>query len=153
MSDPESWSADALLGAIQSPTDWRKIPPAEARPHWQQLREWVEWFKDRYGLDHRVVPPCWYLHGALVDVLTALRDHHQYAFNDLQPATAASDWHRTFRDLEPRIRDWASRTGCNRDEHRSDLAMPGPDDTATWQKHLLDDEHHRRAREQAQDLD
>jgi hypothetical protein len=153
MTDPTSWSADALLAGIQSPTDWRRIPPSEVRTAWRDLREWVEWLRDRYTLDYRVVPPCWYRHSALVDVLVALRDHHQYAFSDLQPASAATEWQRVFRDLEPRLREWASRAGCTRDTHRPDITMPCPDDTPVWQQHLADDELRRIARDQAQPLD
>jgi len=148
-----SWSTEELLGAIGAPTDWRTVPVDSAAEAWGELREWVEWLKDRYVLDHRVVPPCWYLHGALVDLLTALRDHHEHAFSELQPATAASEWHRVFRDLEPRLRDWASRTGCTRDEHRSDVTAGWPDDDARWRRHVREDEQHRSTAEQAQALE
>jgi hypothetical protein len=139
-----------LLVSAGSPRDWRHIPSADGANEWAELRDWVKWLKDRYALDHRVVPPCWYLHGALVDLLTALRDHHEYAFGELQPATAASEWHRAFRELEPRLRDWASRTGCTRDQHRPDVTVEWPDDTGRWSAHVADDERQRLAAEQAQ---
>ncbi|HET6911616.1 MAG TPA: hypothetical protein VFH54_19995 [Mycobacteriales bacterium] len=148
-----TWSTEELLGAVGAPTDWRTLPAETAAEAWDELREWVHWFKDRYALDHRVVPPCWYLHGALVDVLTALRDHHAHAFSDVQPATAASEWHRVFRDLEPRLRDWASRTGCTRTEHREDATTQWPDDDTRWRDHLNQDEQQRAAAEQAQALE
>src|SRR3954468_14353609 len=132
--------------------DWRHVPSPEAVEAWAELRKWVEWLKDRYVLEHRVVPPCWYLHGALVDLLTALRDHHEYAFGELQPATAAAEWHRVFRDLEPRLRDWASRTGCTRDQHRPDVTVGWPDDAARWKTHVVEDERRRLAAERAQPL-
>jgi hypothetical protein len=141
-----------LLGTVGSPTDWRSVAASTAPEGWAELRDWVEWFKDRYALDHRVVPPCWYVHGALVDLLTALRDHHEYAFGELQPATAAAEWQRVFRDLEPRLRDWASRTGCTRDQHRPDLTVDWPDDAARWKAHVVEDEQRRLAAEQAQPL-
>jgi hypothetical protein len=101
-----AWSTEELLGTVGASTDWRRLSASEAVEAWAELRECVVWLKNRYVLDHRVVPPCWYLHGALVDLLTALRDHHDYAFGELQPATAAGEWHRVFRDLEARLRDW-----------------------------------------------
>lgn len=140
-----TWSPTDLLRAVSAPTDWRAVSDQEAAELWPALRGWVEWFKDRFALDHRVVPPCWYLHGALVDLLTALRDHHEYAFTDVQPATAASEWQRVFRDLEPRLRDWASRTGCTRDVHRPDVTMEWADDTVRWEQHVRGDEQMRRA--------
>jgi hypothetical protein len=87
-----------------------------------ELREWVDWLQQRYSLDHRVIPPCWEQHGALVDLLTALRDHHAAAFDPYQAATAATEWHRVFRDVELRLREWASRTACSPFEHRPDAA-------------------------------
>lgn len=145
-----AWSTDELLGTAGSPTDWRHLPPSEAEDEWAELQAWVKWLKDRYALDHRVVPPCWYLHDALVDLLAALRDHHEYSFGQLQPATAAAEWHRVFRDLEPRLRDWASRTGCTRDQHRPDLTVDWPDDAARWKAHVAHDKQQRLADEQAQ---
>jgi hypothetical protein len=147
------WSTEELLAGVGSPTDWRRVLSADAPREWAELREWVGWFKRRYTLDHRVVPPCWYRHGALVDLLSALRDHHEYAFGELQPATAATEWHRVFRDLEPRLRDWASRTGCTRDEHRPDVTVDWPEDATAWSQHVVDDEYQRVAEEQAQPLE
>ena len=143
-----AWLTEELLGAVGAPTDWRNVPSSDASKVWAELREWVEWFKDRYAFDHRVVPPCWYLHGALVDLLTALRDHHEYSFGELQPATAAAEWHRVLSDLEPRLRDWASRTGCKRDEHRPDVTVTWPVDRERWKAHVAADAQHRLAAEQ-----
>jgi hypothetical protein len=141
-----------LIGSVRAPTDWRHVPSVEAANEWAKLRDWVGWCKHRYALDHRVIPPCWYLHGGLVDLITALRDHHEHAFGELQPATASSEWHRAFRDLEPRLRDWASRTGCTRDQHRPDVTVEWPDDTGRWNAHVADDEQQRLAAEQTQPL-
>jgi hypothetical protein len=95
----------------------------------------VNWLRTRFGLDHRIIPPCWYQHPALIDLLTALRDHHRLAYDPVQPASGATDWHRTFRDLEPRLRDWASRTSCTPDTHRLDQPIPAPDDSVHWEQH------------------
>lgn len=148
-----AWTADDLLEIITAPTDWRNVPAVNAPDEWDELRTWVIWVKDRYLLDHRVIPPCWYLHEPLVDLLTALRDHHRYVFTALQPATAATEWHRVFRDLEPRLRDWVARTGCTRDEHRPEMKVAWPDDATRWQAHVAEDEQRRTAAEQAQPLD
>jgi hypothetical protein len=146
------WSVDELLGTARAPFDWRMVAASAGADEWARLREWVEWFKDRYTLDHRVVPPCWYLHGALVDLLTALRDHHEYTFGELQPATSATDWHRVFCDLEPRLRDWVSRTGCTRGQHRPDVTVDWLDDAGRWKAHVVEDEQRRLTAEQAQPL-
>jgi hypothetical protein len=152
--DPDdSVPADRLAGLLGRPTgpvNWLELSADRAAQQWAQLRAWVCWLRTTFAYDHRVVPPCWYLHGAFVDLLTALRDHHEYAFSELQPGTAASEWHRAFRELEPRLRDWASRTGCTRDQHRPDVTVEWPDDTARWKAHVVYDEQQRLAAEQAE---
>ena len=96
---------DELIGELAVPTDWRTVPAADSAEQWDLLRRWVVWFKDRYCFDHRVVPPCWYLHPALVDVLTALRDHHAHAHDKSRPLNGPTEWQRGLRDLEPQLRD------------------------------------------------
>jgi hypothetical protein len=142
--DPATDSLDALLKSLRGPLDWRAVTAADSDDAWTELRDWVSWLTDRYVLDHRVIPPCWYRHGAVVDVLTALRDHHRCAFDDLQPPTAAGEWHRVFRDLEPRLRDWAARTGCTTTMHRPDVAVTWPDDRDDWAQHLHTERAARR---------
>lgn len=144
---------DDAVDQLGTPLDWRTIPAQEAEAAWQELREWVIWFTDRYRLDHRVVPPCWYLHGALVDVLSALRDRHRTDFDPLAPLSAPAEWHTAFQALEPRLRDWAARTGCTRDAHRDDMPITWPEDTERWNAHLAADRSEREHRENTQDLD
>ena len=153
MSDSNRRRYAELLKDAVGPTDWRVVPAVEAHQRWTDLRTWVEWLVRRYALDHRVVPPCWYLHPSLVDVLTALRDHHAYAFDPLQPGSTATEWHRVFADLERRLRDWASRTGCTRDQHRPDVHPAGLDDDQRWAAHLEADESQRIAEQIADGLD
>ena len=132
---------DRFFKELRPPTDWRAVPADVSVKRWNELRDWVHWLTHRYALDTQIVPPCWYHHPALVDLLTALRDHHRYAFDQFQPAIAGTDWHRTFADLETRLRAWASRTGCNLDQHRPDITTTWPDNHADWQAHL--DADHR----------
>jgi hypothetical protein len=42
---------------------------------WADLRDWVDHLVDRFGLETRVIPPCWYRHNTVVEALSALRDH------------------------------------------------------------------------------
>jgi hypothetical protein len=138
---------DQLLREHANPLDWRNVPAAEAEQRWRELREWVRWLKDRYALDHHVVPPCWYLHPALVDLLSALRDHHRAHFDRLAAPTNAAEWQLVFRNLESRLREWASRTGCSRDQHRPEPVIEWPDDDDRWTGHLTADTHARTTNE------
>jgi hypothetical protein len=135
---------EALLGRASGPVNWQATSPARAAEVWQALRVWVVWFRITFGLDHRVVPPCWYRHPALVEVLSALRDHWLSAYDPLNSPTAASEWHRVFAQLEPRLREWAARTGCTAGEHRPDVPPIVPDDRDRWDRHVRDDAARRR---------
>ena len=151
MTDHELF--DDVVRDLANPLDWATVPASEAEHRWRELRDWISWLKDRYALDHRVVPPCWYLHGPLVDLLSALRDHHREHFNRYATPSAAAEWHVAFRNLEPRLREWAARTGCSRELHRPDLIIGWPDDTERWRAHIAADARERLIHEQAQPLD
>jgi hypothetical protein len=127
---------DEYSGHMDGPIDWSRTDPAVPSEEWDELRNWVQWLVNRYALDCRVVPPCWYLHPSVVDVLSALRDHHRSSFDLLGLTTGPADWHLAFRHLESRLREWASRTGCARDAHRPDVPPEWPDDTSCWATHL-----------------
>ena len=135
----DSVDSDSIVAGLARPTDWRAMPAAKRKTAWRELRAWVEWFVCRYGLDVRVVPPCWYLHPALVDLLTALHDQHRSAHHHLSRGGSPASWQLTFLQLEPRLRDWTARTGCTRDTHRDEPAITWPDDAARWQQHTDDD--------------
>jgi hypothetical protein len=138
---------EAVLTAASGPVSWYSVKSTEARQQWSALREWVEWFRLRFAFDHRVVPPCWYRHPALVEVLSALRDHWVCAYGPLNPALGASDWHRALIQLEPRLRDWAARTGCSAGVHRPDVLAGYPDDADAWEQHITADAAARARRE------
>jgi hypothetical protein len=131
----------------KDPVNWRTVNAVRAKREWVGLRDWVGWLCARYALDHHTIPPCWYLHGALVETLTALRDHHRWSYDREAPATAPAEWQRIFRDLEARLRDIASRTGCTRDQHRADVLGVWPEDTARWLEHVDADVADREAKE------
>jgi hypothetical protein len=144
---PRSIGADLdagdLLATLAAPTDWSTLPAEDAPTAWAELRHWVHWLVARYSLDHHLVPPCWYLHPALVDLLTALRDHHRGSYSPLAMPNGPADWHATLNALEPRLREWVARTGCTRDQHRDDLPISWPEDTQRWQQHVAADQHAR----------
>lgn len=155
--EPNGWDAAAavdarleeILGAASGPLDWRRVSGADAPAKWQELRDWVDWFRAEFAYDHRVVPPCWYRHMALVHVLSALRDHWLVAYDEMNNAAAASEWHRALIPLEQRLRDWASRTGCTASAHRPDVVASYPDDAEDFKERIELDVAIRRAREDA----
>jgi hypothetical protein len=110
----------------------------------------VQRFRAEFCLDHRVVPPCWYRHPALVSVLSALRDHWLAAYDPLGALMGPSDWHRALMPLEVRLRDWAARTGCTAGVHRPDAPVKEGVDEDAWAAHVSADVTARRERERQQ---
>ena len=75
---------------VSGPTHWPSLLPDDARQAWADLRDWVEHLVDRFGLETRAVPPCWYRHNTLVEALAALRDHERICFGPMLPRTPRS---------------------------------------------------------------
>jgi hypothetical protein len=120
--------------------------PDEATQAWDDLRDWVEHLVDRFGLDSRVVPPCWYRHNTLVEALSALRDHERICFAPSASPTAAVDWFRALREIEHRLTQACARTQCSVNEHRPDPARAGLTDQAQWQTFVEADVRDRQQR-------
>jgi hypothetical protein len=126
---------DRLLAAIQAdleqltarPADdpyvvcWKVLDDETARAELERLADWVSWLVDRYCLDHKTVPPCWAKHGALTEELSAMRTLWEVCYTgDAAPADPAT-FHRELDAGLRRLREWASRRGCSRTEHRADV--------------------------------
>lgn len=122
----------AELGDLYGPTHWPSLLPDEARQAWVDLRGWVEALVDRFGLETRVVPPCWYRHNALVEPLSALRDHDGICFAPSASPTAAVDWFRALREIEHRLSEVCARTQCSVNEHRPDPPRSWLTDQDQW---------------------
>lgn len=111
---------ERTIGSVPRPLEWRRVRAVDARAEWAALDKWCRWLVNRYALDVREVPPCWYRHGAVVEELSALHGAWRVAYDPTQAASATADWHRALWDTRLRLRDWLSRTGCTVREHRSD---------------------------------
>ena len=122
--------------AATGPVEWRGVSADDAPAAWAALRDWVDWFRQEFAFDHRLVPPCWYQHRAMVSVLSALHGHWICAYDSLNAASGASEWHRALVQLEPRLREWAARTGCTVGAHRPDVIVNYPDNPAAWNAHI-----------------
>ena len=136
----------AGLGDLQGPTHWASLLPDEARPAWAELRVWVEDLVDRFALETRVVPPCWYRHNTLVESLSALRDHEQVCFAPNASPSGAIDWFRAVGEVEQRMIQACARTQCSINEHRPDPARPWSTDPALWQAFVEADAADREQR-------
>jgi alpha-L-arabinofuranosidase len=98
---------------------WASLSGQEQQEAFDALDDWVDWLVDRYQLDHRVVPPCWLEHTALLEELSALRTAWLEAFCITASGRDPLDWHAAFATARQRLSDWAARTGCRPGEHRA----------------------------------
>jgi hypothetical protein len=108
------------------------------------LRDWVQLFADRYGLDQRVLLPCWYRHNRIVETLAALRDHERGSYHPAAHPAAAIEFIRVARDTEALLRELTARSGCTSSEHRHDPPRREVDQR-DWALFLAADDAHRRA--------
>lgn len=71
------------------PMHWRHLDVAAAAQLWDELVDWVEWLRHRYGLPHTKLPGCWPHHPVAVEELTALMSAHTAAYQALTTKTGA----------------------------------------------------------------
>lgn len=128
---------------LHGPTHWPSLLPDEAGQAWVDLRGWVEALVDRFGLEPRVVPPCWFRHNALVEALSALRDHERISFAPNASPTAAVDWFRGLREIQHHLSQVCARTQCSVNEHRPDPPRSWLTDQDQWQTFVQADIHGR----------
>jgi hypothetical protein len=122
------------LDDVTSPVHWPTVPAGDARSEWGELRSWVERLIERFGhLDHHVIPLCWWHHNGHVEALQALRDHERVSYAETAPGTAGVDWHRAFRDIEARLREWTAQLSCGA-HHEPRPPRPRPATEGEWDR-------------------
>ncbi|WP_347351228.1 hypothetical protein [Intrasporangium sp.] len=125
------------FGQLRGPLHWPSLTTRERDTALAVLREWVRHLTGRFGLDARVIPPCWDRHPPLVEVLSALRDHERGCYADSAAPTAGVEFIRALYDVKRILTDAVARTGCTAGEHREDRAWgihaPAPIGTAGTQ--------------------
>jgi hypothetical protein len=134
---------------ITGPLNWPKVPAADAVEAWEQLRRWVEQLLERFShLDHHAIPMCWWRHNGHVEALAALRDHERMCYSDSSPPTAGVEWHRAFRDVESKLREWTATLSCGA-AHDPRARPARVTDSQEWQAFVAADTK-RRAEPQPQ---
>jgi hypothetical protein len=134
------------LDEITSPLFWADLSSVEAGEEWASLRSWVEQLMARFPhLDHHVIPRCWFFHNGHVEALAALRDHERVNYGDSAPGTSAVDWHRAFRDIEARLREWTGQLACGA-THESRSRQSHVVDSEEWDIFVTEDVGQRERR-------
>jgi hypothetical protein len=130
---------------IPVPTRWTDLTADAAPAAWVDLRGWADRLRDRFGLDHHVLPPCWWRHNAHVEALVALRDHEAASYLDTAPATAPVDWFRAVRDITALLRGWTAELSCDTTHRPSPNPLQPPTGDQEWAEHLAADVARRTA--------
>ena len=130
---------DDILG----PVYWPGVSAARSATAWTDLRRWVNELLERFPhLDHHVIPMCWWRHNGHVEALAALRDHQRMCYDDSSPPTAAMEWHRAFRDIEARMREWTSTLACGATHDPKGRPARAADENE-WQRFVAADSEER----------
>jgi hypothetical protein len=109
---------EAAFGQMAGPVHLPSLGLQERGRTLVELRAWVRTLVQRFGIEPRVLPPCWEQHNGMVEALLALRDHERACYADSASPTAAVDWFRALREVEIRLADLAAQTQCTIHEHR-----------------------------------
>jgi len=134
------------LDEMAGPCHWPKLSADEAAREWPALRSWVERLMERFShLDHHVIPRCWFLHNGHVEALAALRDQERVNYGETAPGTAGVDWHRAFRDVEARLREWTAQLACGA-THEPRTRQGHPTTSGEWNAFIEEDVERRNRR-------
>jgi hypothetical protein len=106
-------------GNIALPVPWMNFTADQEYEALLELHEWVQWLTGRYHLDARIIPECWPDHGELVEELSALRGGWATAFSNASTGRDTMIWHAEFAAARQRLSEWAARTGCRSNQHRT----------------------------------
>jgi hypothetical protein len=109
---------ESAFGQLDGPVHFPSLTERERERALAQLRVWVQLLVQRFGIEPRVIPPCWEQHNGMVEALLALRDHERACYADSASPTAAVEWFRAFREVEMRLTELAGQTQCSIHEHR-----------------------------------
>ncbi|MCM2388770.1 hypothetical protein [Streptomyces albipurpureus] len=109
------------------PVDWDTLDSHEMKLLWPPFVSWVIWLADRYEVTNDQLPRhCWWLHGGVVEELTALWTSRQSAYAAGEDAGSAPYlWQDALaRGIERIGRLWLGtcRTGQHRERHRETWA-------------------------------
>lgn len=118
MTDDEPDIQQAYIPSV--PVCWPSLNQDETCGHLDALQRWLTWLQRRYALDHRVLPPCWAQHGALVEELSALHTAWGVAYAVATGPEVPLRWHSEFASARHRLNEWVARSGCRPSEHRAD---------------------------------
>lgn len=114
-------SFEQAFGQLGCPLHWPSLSPAETDAALDEMAQWVESLVLRFAIEPRIIPPCWAKHRAMVEILSALRDHERASYAETAALTAPMDWMRALHDANVMLADATAKTQCSLGEHRDGL--------------------------------
>ncbi len=128
------------------PWNWLELDEHEAEKLWGYLEAFVAYFNARYGerAAHRI-PPCWVLHGPIVEELTTLCFARWQAFSSVHASIGGAQYFHAYSlpSFYERLRSWLGTDllTCQQGHHRArDERPPTRDDNWREQTAALRDE-------------
>lgn len=85
---------------------WAAMSPPERRARLRELRTWVDWLRHTAEL-HNDIPPCWYRHRWIREMLTALYLGWRRTYEEAPTPGrdfAEADWISTVHTLRPHLK-------------------------------------------------
>lgn len=105
------------------PWNWLELSEQEADKLWHYLDAFVAYFNARYGerAAHRI-PPCWALHGPIVEELTTLCFARWQAFSSIHASIGGAQYFHAYSlpSFYERLRSWlgSDLLTCQQGHHR-----------------------------------
>jgi hypothetical protein len=123
--------ADEDLPTTVLVVNWRTLTNREAPEAWEKLADWVSWICRRYPLADDVVRNCWYLHGGVVEELSALHACWQASFDESDSGLGPIGFHERLDLARNRLRVLQGSCG---EDHVADRirVLPYPSDWSDW---------------------
>lgn len=145
MTIPPQRPAGALDARVGGgpPAHSPSLSAEEAPLEWEDLRRWVEQYRQRYPIVP-ALPECWWRHNNIVELLAALRDHERFSYGRAAPGTAGMEWQRARQQAELQLEFWIKRLPCGT-PGRGHPPLAGVDISSEWNAHVQQDIERRRA--------
>jgi len=107
------------------PWCWQTMAAADIPAARRDLADWVNWLRSRWSNAAAVVLPCWWRHGAAIEILTGLR----WLWAASYLTGAANDPAHFVDTLDRQLRLLAEvGAGCSANQHFPTPALPETDD-------------------------
>ncbi|WP_245173472.1 hypothetical protein [Streptomyces aureus] len=113
---------------------WSAMPPPERRARLRELRTWVEWLRHTAEL-HNEIPPCWYRHRWVREMLTALYLGWLRTYEGERPPgreLAEAEWINTVHAF----RQYMRLPACVSGHQDPPVPPPNPQTDQEWELYL-----------------